>query len=193
VEANARLTASTAFVILVLLAAEGVTVLRVRALLTPHVVIGMLLIPPVLLKVGSTTWRFVRYYLGSPEYRRKGPPPPLLRLLGPVLVALTFAVLATGVLLLLGPLAWRPPMLLMHKASFLAWLVVMAVHVFGHLLDTARFAPRDWLRRTRRQVDGAGVRQWVVAASVSLGTVLALVVAPDVGAWLVAGVGAHGG
>ena len=38
--ANARLTASNAVVLLALLAAEGVTILRVRALLTPHVFIG---------------------------------------------------------------------------------------------------------------------------------------------------------
>src|SRR5206468_2516773 len=54
VAANARLTASNAAVLLVLLAAEGVTILRVRALLTPHVFIGMVLVPPVLLKVAST-------------------------------------------------------------------------------------------------------------------------------------------
>ena len=41
VAANARLTASDAVVLLlVLLAAEGVTILRVRELLTPHVFIG---------------------------------------------------------------------------------------------------------------------------------------------------------
>jgi hypothetical protein len=62
VAANARLTATNAAVLLVLLAAEGVTILRVRALLTPHVFIGMVLIPPVLLKVASTGWRFARYY-----------------------------------------------------------------------------------------------------------------------------------
>jgi hypothetical protein len=54
VAANARLTASNAAVLLVLLAIEGVTVLRVRALLAPHVFIGVVLIPPVLLKVAST-------------------------------------------------------------------------------------------------------------------------------------------
>src|SRR5579863_2660040 len=65
VESNARLTAATAAVLLVLLAAEGVTILRIHALLTPHVVIGMLLVPPILLKIGSTGWRFVRYYRGA--------------------------------------------------------------------------------------------------------------------------------
>ena len=54
-------------VLLVLLAAEGVTILRVHQLLSPHVFIGVVLIPPVLLKVASTTRRFARYYAGAPE------------------------------------------------------------------------------------------------------------------------------
>ncbi len=187
VEANARLTGSTAAVLLVLLAAEGVTVLRVGRLLAPHVFIGMLLVPPVLLKMGSTTWRFARYYLGSAEYRRKGPPPALLRLLGPLVVVLTLTVFATGIALLLGPHGWRSQMLLLHKASFVLWLGAMTIHVLGHLVDTARLAPRDWLRRTRRQVEGAGLRQWALATSVALGLVLAVLVVPRVGPWLAVG------
>ena len=62
VAGNARLTAANAAVLLVLLAAQGVTILRVRQLLSPHVFIGVVLIPPALLKVASTTWRFARYY-----------------------------------------------------------------------------------------------------------------------------------
>jgi len=191
VEGNARLTGSTAAVLLVLLAAEGVTILQVRALLTPHVFIGMLLVPPVLLKMGSTTWRFARYYVGSPEYRRKGPPPMLLRLLGPIVVVLTVAVFATGIALLLGPQGWRSQMLLLHKASFVLWLAVMALHVLGHLLDTARLAPRDWYWRTRRQVRGAGLRQWAIATSVALGLVLGLLVVPRIGPWLASGHPGH--
>jgi cytochrome c biogenesis protein CcdA len=152
----------------------------------------MLLVPPVLLKVGSTLWRFARYYGGAPEYRRKGPPPPLLRLLSPVVIVLTVAVFGTGVALMLGPLSWRSELLLLHKASFIAWLAVMSLHVLGHLLDTARLAPRDWLRRTRRQIDGAGTRQWALAASLALGLVLALLVVPKLGPWLVAGIAGHG-
>ena len=71
----------------------------------------MLLIPPVLLKIGSTGWRFVRYYRGSPAYRRKGPPPALLRLLGPVVVILTVGVLASGVALVLAPHSLRHTLL----------------------------------------------------------------------------------
>ncbi len=172
VESNARMTGGAAAVLLVLLAAEGFTVLRVRALLSAHVFIGMLLIPPVLLKVASTGWRFVRYYAGSPEYRRKGPPPALLRLLGPVVVVLTFVLFASGVALIAGPRSWRPPALALHKASFVLWFGAMTIHVLGHALDTARLAPLDWLHRTRRDVAGAGARLWALAGSLAAGAVL---------------------
>jgi hypothetical protein len=131
VAANARLTASNAAVLLALLAAEGVTILRVRALLTPHVFIGMVLIPPVLLKVASTGWRFACYYRGAPAYRSKGPPPLPLRLLGPAVVTLTVMLLASGVgLLLVGP-SWLPLLLKVHKVSFVLWFGAMTIHVLG--------------------------------------------------------------
>ena len=170
VESNSRLTGTTAAVLLVLLAAEGVTVLSIRSLLTPHVFIGMLLVPPVMLKIGSTTWRMARYYRGAPAYRRKGPPPPLLRLLGPVVVVLTVVMLVSGIALLLLP--GQQQLLFVHKASFVLWFAAMVVHVLGHLVETTHLAPLDLARRTRRQVGGAGVRQWSLAASVVVGALL---------------------
>lgn len=190
-EGNARLTASTAAVLFVLLAAEGVTILQVRRLITPHVFIGMLLVPPILLKMGSTIWKFARYYSGSPAYRRKGPPLLVLRVLGPFVVVLTLTVVASGIALLLAPLSSRSTLLLVHKASFILWLGVMTLHVLGHLVDTASLAPRDWLHHTRRQVDGAGARQWAISASIVLGLILAVVVVPRVGPWIAAGPVVH--
>src|SRR6185503_6373313 len=109
-----------------------------NALLTPHVFIGIVLIPPVLLKVASTGWRFARYYRGAPAYRRKGPPLLLPRLLGPVVVILTVVLLASGVgLLLVGP-SWLPLLLKVHKASFVLWFGVMTIHVLGHLGEVFR-------------------------------------------------------
>jgi hypothetical protein len=179
VRGNERLTSSLGAVIFVLLAAEGLTILRIHALVTPHVVIGMLLIPPVVAKIGSTGYRFVRYYLGDRRYRAKGAPPPVLRLLAPFLVALTAAVLGTGVALLFVPPGWRPELLFLHKASFVLWFLVTGVHVLAHLLDTARMAPLDWLRRTRAEVSGAGLRQWLVVASVVGGLVLGALFIPE--------------
>jgi len=184
VSGNARLTAANAALLLVLLAIEGVTVLRVRALLTPHVFVGMLLIPPVLLKVASTGWRFTRYYRGAPAYRRKGPPPLLLRLLGPAVVILTVVLFASGVGLLLVSRSWLPLLLKVHKASFILWFGAMTIHVLGHLGEVFRLAPRDWLRRTRRDVTGAAPRQWLIAASLVVGCMLGFLLLSHVGHWL---------
>jgi hypothetical protein len=187
VEANARLSAANAVVLLVLLAAEGFTILGIRQMLTPHVFIGMVLAPPVLVKVGSTTWRFARYYTWAPAYRRKGPPPILLRLLGPGVVVLTLVLLASGIALLFVSRSSGSLLLTVHKASFVLWFGAMTIHVLGHLAEVARLAPRDWLRRPRRDVSGAGTRQWLIAASLVAGAVLGVLVISRVGPWLVSG------
>ena len=94
---NERLTAATAGVLLVLLAVEGATIVALRPLLSVHVFVGVLLIPPIVLKLASTGYRFVRYYTRHPAYRRQGPPRLLLRLLGPLVVVSTLALFGTGV------------------------------------------------------------------------------------------------
>jgi hypothetical protein len=190
VAGNARLTAANAAVLLVLLAAEGVTILRVRELLSPHVFLGVVLIPPVLLKVASTTWRFARYYTGAPAYRRKGPPPLPLRMLGPVVVILTLVLLFSGVGLLVVSRPWLPLLLKVHKASFVLWFGAMTIHVLCHLGEVVRLAPRDWLRRTGREVTGAGTRQWLIAASLVAGVMLGFLLLSRVGHWLSAAPGA---
>lgn len=144
VEGNARLTSTTAAVLLVLLAAEGVTVVQVRSLLNLHVIVGLVLVPPIVLKIASTTWKFSRYYLRDRAYLRKGPPVLVLRLLGPIVVALTVILFASGIWLLLQPHAVAGRLRLIHQASFVLWFGAMTVHVLGHLVETGRFAPRDW-------------------------------------------------
>ncbi|HEY5121478.1 MAG TPA: hypothetical protein VII84_07865 [Acidimicrobiales bacterium] len=183
VEGNARLTSAIAVIIFVLLAVEGVTIVRIGNLLNPHVFIGVLLIPPVALKISSTAWRFYKYYTGSAEYRQKGPPPLLLRLLGPFVVVLTIVVFASGVGLVFLPVRYSSPLLLIHKASFVLWFGATAVHVLGHLTETAQLAPRDWLARSRRQVRGATPRQWVLVSSLVLGVLCALLLTPYAYGW----------
>lgn len=172
VEGNARLTALAGIVLLVLLAAEGVTILSIRRLLPLHYFIGLLLIPPVLLKLGSTGWRFARYYMGDPVYRAAGPPLLLLRLAGPVAVASTVAVLATGVELWLFGDRYGLGWLTAHKASFVIWFGAMAIHVLGHLERAPALALRDLVNRPR--IRGRVSRQAVTLGSVLMGLVLAL-------------------
>src|SRR5665213_1346865 len=185
-EGNARLTGMTAAVLLVLLAAEGATLLQLRPLLTAHVVIGMVLVPFVVVKLAATGWRMARYYLGAAPYRERGAPPLLLRLLGPIVVVLTVVVFASGIALMLVPHSLRANVLFLHKASFVLWFGAMAVHVLGHVLDTSRLAPADFVSRTRSQVQGAGARIWTLTTCLVVGVLLAMAMAPTVGPWLAA-------
>src|ERR1700760_2544022 len=101
-EGNEILTSAAAVVLVVLLVAEGITIVHMRGLLSAHMFIGLVLIPPVMVKLGSTGYRMVSYYAGARAYRLKGPPLLPLRLMAPVLVASTLAVLASGVALLVS-------------------------------------------------------------------------------------------
>ena len=129
---NERLTAMTGAVLLVLFAAECLTLLNIGNLLTLHVFLGMLLLGPAGLKTGSTLWRFTRYYTGSAAYVRKGPPAPLQRVTGPFVILTTVAVLGTGIMLVVegpGNGSWGR----LHHLSFFLWAVVIVIHLASYV------------------------------------------------------------
>ena len=173
---NERLTASTAVALLVLLALEGVTLLALRQLLSVHIFVGALLIPPVLVKLGSTGYRFVRYYTDNPPYVSKGPPHPLLRGIAPIIVLTTVIMFASGIALLLAGPPSKPTLLPIHKISFIVWVVFMSVHVLGHLLELPRAVRPDlgreadvpgrslrWMLLSVSLLGGAGVGVWALS------------------------------
>ncbi len=185
VAGNARLTGAAAAALLVLLAAEGVTIPFLGPLLGPHIFIGMLLIPPVLLKLASTGYRFARYYTGSPPYVRKGPPNLALRVLAPGVVLTTLALFGTGVaLLVVGPPS--NTLIFAHKLSFIAWVALMTLHVLGHLLEVPALALPDWRRGgpPDARLAGAGGRTMAVGLAILAGTALALLTYSAAGPWL---------
>ncbi len=183
---NEQLTAATGAVLLVLLAALGITILRIRPLLSEHMFLGLLLIPPVALKMASTGYRFVRYYTANPRYRSKGAPPAILRLLAPLVVVSTVVVFGSGVALLLEGPSSRGSLLLIHKASFFVWLAVTAIHVLGHLSDL----PRALKRRHEIQPEldrygtGSGGRVLSLCGALVAGVVLAILYIPQFAPWL---------
>jgi hypothetical protein len=182
VAGNEILTSSVAAVLTVLLMIEGVTILQLGPLLVPHMVVGLMLIPVVGLKLGSTGYRFLRYYSHAPAYREKGPPLLPLRLLAPVLVAATLGVFATGVaLLIIGRKS--DTLLLLHKASFVVWGAAFAVHFLAYLPRVLRSLRDDWTARRRRAVGGAGLRATLVGSAMGSGLVLALALLPTIDAW----------
>jgi len=180
VAANARITGTMGATLFVLFALEGLTIVaHVGGHLSTHVFIGMMLVPPVLVKTTSTGYRIVQYYRGDPAYVRKGPPPLLLRLLGPFVIATTFLVVGTGIALLV---AGRQTHLLgvAHKASFVLWFGAMAIHVLGHLRETPSLAGADY-RRSKIVVPGAGTRRLLLVGVLVTGALL--------GAWSLSWIG----
>jgi hypothetical protein len=180
-DGNERLTGLTAVLLLGLLAVEGATILFLRPLLPVHLFVGMLLIPPVALKLASTGYRFARYYTGSVSYRRRGTPPIVLRATAPVLIASTLTVLATGVWLLLAGPSSRDSVLPIHKVSFFVWLAVAAIHILGHLTALPRVLSREYRRPDL--APGRASRQLALALALGTGVVIALLLVPHFGTW----------
>jgi hypothetical protein len=185
---NEQLTAVAGVLLLVLFAALGITILRIGQLLWWHLFLGVLLVGPVALKLGSTSYRFTRYYTANAAYRRKGPPHPLMRVLGPFVVLTTVAVFFTGLLLLVdGPDA-SGTLRLLHKVTFFMWLAAVGLHVLGHLVElpgSLKAVSRDEGRTAR--LPGSSGRALAVVCSLIAGGVLALLFLPDVHSWTAVG------
>ena len=187
-EGNARLTALIGLLLLVLLFIEGITILRIRPLFPIHAFVGLLLVPPVLLKLASTGYRFVRYYTGSTSYRAAGPPRPIPRMIAPVLVASTIGLFSTGIVLLfVGPVGgevWKQ----LHTLIFFVWFSVMAVHVLAYLGRTPRLALADLGpqedRGTSNLTAGRITRQGLLVGSLLLGLALAIALIPWDASWI---------
>ncbi len=187
---NARLTAWVGLVLFVLLAIEGITLIDIHGLISWHIVVGVLIIGPVALKLASTGWRMVRYYAGSRVYRAAGAPPMPLRLIGPLVILSTLALLATGVAIaLIGPdtaragLAGTPiSPLFLHQASFAVWIVVTTVHVLGRLAPAVRIITGRAVGAV--SVPGGLVRGVLIAVAGGAAVWLAVVILADSSAWL---------
>jgi hypothetical protein len=188
---NAALTAWTGLVLLVLGVAELLTLFDVRGLLSWHVAIGALLVPPALLKTGSTGWRLVRYYTGHAPYVHAGPPVLLLRLLGPLVVVSTLAVLGTGVLLvLLGEpsghtdlftvVGFRVGWVTLHQAAFAVWAAATGLHLLGRIVPALRLTVAG---RGLGGVPGRAARTAALALTVAVAAVLAVVLVHAEGSW----------
>lgn len=182
VEGNELLTNVTAAVLTALLAALAVTIVHMRGLVTEHMLIGLALIPPVVLKLGSTGYRFIRYYTRSPAYTAKGPPVLPLRLLAPVLVAATLVVFGSGVLLL--AVGHKSGTLLeIHKMSFIVWGVVFAVHFLAYTPRVVRSLIAASPTGDRHAVPSGRLRSALVGSSVGGGIALAVALLPAIRGW----------
>jgi hypothetical protein len=181
-DGNEQLTAIVGTLLLVVIAIEGATLLDLRPLLTVHAFVGVLLIPIVALKLASTGWRMLRYYVRGDDYVRRGPPHLVLRaFVAPLIVVSTVLLLATGVALLVLDQT-KGTLVGLHKASFLVWLGAAALHVLPRIvnLPSRSCAPHsvsalsaNWLLRRRPLTgspSGRSIRQLPSEMSPSSGT-----------------------
>ncbi len=192
-DGNEQLTAITGVILILLLAVIGLTILRIRQLISVHLFVGLLVMGPVALKMASTGYRFTRYYTHDPVYRKKGPPEPILRMIAPVVVLTTIAVFVSGLLLLFGGARSKDSWLALHKVSFIVWIVFTGLHVLAHLPGLPRA-----LRATRERTASLGrdgelrsstgeAGRWIATAGALVaGLVLAIVLIPEFHSWTTA-------
>jgi hypothetical protein len=180
---NERLTALAGAVLLVLVAAEFVTTARLRVLLSPHVFIGVALAGPLAVKLGSTGYRFMRYYTRSPAYVRRGPPRLVLRLLAPLLVVATVVLIGSGIgLLVVGP-GGESPMLRLHALSTLVWIPLLAVHMVAYMARVPRLVADDWSPPPAIPARGRVTRLAVNLGALLMGLVAAVMLLPVAAPW----------
>ena len=167
---NMRLTSIAGIVIFFELVVIGVTVPAIGQFLTLHVVVGYMLIPPLLLKLGSTSYRFVRYYIKTPRYAKAGPPTILLRVIAPLLVTSTVVLMVSGVVLMVvGPNAastqlWKT----LHQASFILWFGLAAIHIIAYFPKAAYQAGGELGLKTIGRLRFSGVKPEFAIARIAV-------------------------
>ncbi len=176
---NERLTALASAVLLVLIVVELVSSASLRTLLPIHIFVGVGLSGPLAVKIGSTGYRFLRYYTRSPAFVRRGPPHLALRVLAPLLLVTTLVVIGSGIgLVVTGPA--------MHNLSVLVWLSMIAIHVFAYIWRTPRLVADDWRKQSGRSLaPGRGLRLGVNLGALLVGAVAAILLFPSATPWLV--------
>lgn len=184
-DGNARLTGAVGVLLLAPVAVELATVLLgVHTFMSWHVFVGLALIPIVLLKLATTGWRFVRYYMRSRAYVKHGPPQLAMRLLAPLFVVATVVVFGSGVAMgfLHGhglEIARR-----LHGPASVVWLSLLGLHVLVYLGRAMKSTADDVRLPDRKPVRGKTARLYALAAAVVLGLVLGAAFVPAQHRWV---------
>ena len=184
-DGNERLTAAVGLVLLVLTAVELATIVfGLHQFLSLHVFVGLVLIPPVLLKLACTGWRFSRYYTGSRAYRSKGAPELPMRLLAPLLIAATIVLFASGVAM--GVLHGHSLVVArrLHGPASVLWMLLLGVHVLVYLKRALISGTQDVTAVSRASVHGARARTYLLSVAVVTGIVVGAATLPAQHRWL---------
>jgi hypothetical protein len=181
---NARLTAVVGVLLLGPVAVElGTVLLGVHPFMSWHVFVGLALIPPVMLKLASTGWRFARYYTRQDAYVEHGAPQLAMRLLAPLFVLATVVLFSSGVAMgfLHGDalvVARR-----LHGPASVIWILLFAVHSLAYLRQ-ALIGSSQEIIGARPSVPGRTGRGYLIATAVVSGLIIGAVTVPAQHHWV---------
>jgi hypothetical protein len=161
----------------------GTVLLGVHTFMSLHVFVGLALIPPVLLKLASTGWRFARYYTRKDAYVEHGAPQIAMRLLAPLFVAATVVLFSSGVAM--GILHGHALVVArrLHGPTSVIWIVLFAIHALVYL-KRALIGSRQEIIAAGRSVQGRGVRGYLIAATVVSGLIIGAATVPAQHRWV---------
>lgn len=176
-DGNERLTAAVGLMLIVLSVVEIATlVFGLQTYLHAHVFIGLVLLPPIAVKLASTGWRFARYYTRNEAYRLKGAPQIVMRLLAPFLVVFTILLFGSGVAMAFVHGSALDLARRVHGPAAAGWLLTLGVHVAVHIGRAVRAVARDAV--------GARTRTWIVTGAAAAGLVVGVATLPVQHVWL---------
>jgi hypothetical protein len=182
---NERLTAAVGLLLLAPILVEVATILLgVHTFMSLHVFVGLALIPPVLLKLASTGWRFARYYTRSRAYMIQGPPQIAMRLLAPLFVTATVVLFGSGVAM--GILHGHALQIArrLHGPASVIWLLILGVHVLVYFRRALKKTAEYVVPATRSPAHGGTARAYALSAAVISGLVLGAATVPTQHRWV---------
>jgi|SRR5579884_2495107 hypothetical protein len=171
--ANRRVTALTGLLVLPLAALVLLTGLLFGSLWHVHYFLAFLLLPLVLLKVGSTTYRMVRYYLRSGLYRFIRPPYPLARVTSPLLVVSVVLLFVSGIAMW-ATHSRRDPWGWLHTDAAIAFSCLVALHLGMYVPEALRAAGDDLKSEPVASAPHRRDRLAVIGVAAAAGLVLAV-------------------
>ncbi len=115
-----------------------------HAIIRPiHFFVGWMLLPLVLIKVASTSYRAARYYMHNPRYQRAGTPTLVARLTAPVMIISISVLFFTGIQMWSFVNAFGLPYIQLHVLSAIVFTCAMIVHVVIHVREAHAEAAAD--------------------------------------------------
>src|SRR5262249_28015505 len=118
-----------------------------------------------------------------PDYRRKGPPRPLQRTTAPLLLAATLIVVGSGIGLATTQPGTLSPLYITHKISFLAWTVLLGIHLIAYIWRVPRLVASDWRDSPRQDAPGRRYRFAINLAALAAAALAAILILPAFTPW----------